>query len=167
MKDFWHLLLRFVPPYKKYLILNIIFNFLAAFLTLFSFALIIPILEMLFKVKEAVYTYMPVGSASFKDVLMNNFYWVTQECIVKWGPVGTLAALAGMLVIMTALKTGATYLSSYFVIPMRSGIVRDIRNYVYDKIVTLPISYFDDDHDIMAAHAVCACVASDSRGGYG
>ncbi len=152
MKDFWHLLLRFVPPYKKYLILNIIFNFLAAFLTLFSFALIIPILEMLFKVKEAVYTYMPVGSASFKDVLMNNFYWVTQECIVKWGPVGTLAALAGMLVIMTALKTGATYLSSYFVIPMRSGIVRDIRNYVYDKIVTLPISYFTTERkgDVMA-----------------
>ena len=150
MKDFW--LLRFVPPYKKYLILNIIFNFLAAFLTLFSFALIIPILEMLFKVKEAVYTYMPVGSASFKDVLMNNFYWVTQECIVKWGPVGTLAALAGMLVIMTALKTGATYLSSYFVIPMRSGIVRDIRNYVYDKIVTLPISYFTTERkgDVMA-----------------
>lgn len=152
MKDFWHLLLRFVPPYKKYLILNIIFNFLAAFLTLFSFALIIPILEMLFKVKEAVYSYMPVGSASFKDVLMNNFYWVTQECIVKWGPVGTLAALAGMLVIMTALKTGATYLSSYFVIPMRSGIVRDIRNYVYDKIVTLPISYFTTERkgDVMA-----------------
>ena len=152
MKDFWQLLIRFVPPYKKYLILNIIFNFLAAFLTLFSFALIIPILEMLFKVKEATYSYMPVGSASLKDVLMNNFYWFTQECIVKWGPVGTLAGLAAMLVVMTALKTGATYLSSYFVIPMRAGIVRDIRNFVYDKIVTLPISYFTTERkgDVMA-----------------
>ena len=152
MKDFWQLLIRFVPPYKKYLILNIIFNFLAAFLTLFSFALIIPILEMLFKVKEATYSYMPVGSASLKDVLMNNFYWFTQECIVKWGPVGTLAGLAAMLVVMTALKTGATYLSSYFVIPMRAGIVRDIRNFVYDKIVTLPISYFSNKRkgDVMA-----------------
>lgn len=152
MKDFWRLLVRFVPPYKKYLFLNIFFNFLAAFLTLFSFALIIPILEMLFKVKENVYSYMPVGSASLKDVAMNNFYWYTQECIEKWGPVGTLAMLAAMLVVMTALKTGATYLSSYFVIPMRAGIVRDIRNFVYDKIVTLPISYFTTERkgDVMA-----------------
>ncbi len=143
---------RFVPPYKKYLFLNIFFNFLAAFLTLFSFALIIPILEMLFKVKENVYAYMPVGSASLKDVAMNNFYWFTQECIHEWGAIGTLAALAGMLVVMTALKTGATYLSSYFVIPMRAGIVRDIRNFVYDKIVTLPISYFTTERkgDVMA-----------------
>lgn len=152
MKDFWRLLVRFVPPYKKYLFLNIFFNFLAAFLTLFSFALIIPILEMLFKVKESVYEYMPVGSASFKDVAMNNFYWVTQECITKWGSIGTLAVLAGMLVIMTAFKTGTTYLSSYFVIPMRAGIVRDIRNFVYDKIVILPISYFTTERkgDVMA-----------------
>ncbi len=152
MKDFWRLLVRFVPPYKKYLFLNIFFNFLAAFLTLFSFALIIPILEMLFKVKESVYEYMPIGSASLKDVAMNNFYWVTQECITKWGAIGTLAVLAGMLVIMTALKTGTTYLSSYFVIPMRAGIVRDIRNFVYDKIVILPISYFTTERkgDVMA-----------------
>ncbi len=152
MKDFWRLLVRFVPPYKKYLFLNIFFNFLAAFLTLFSFALIIPILEMLFKVKESVYEYMPIGSASLKDVAMNNFYWVTQECITQWGAIGTLALLAGMLVIMTALKTGTTYLSSYFVIPMRAGIVRDIRNFVYDKIVILPISYFTTERkgDVMA-----------------
>ncbi len=145
MKDFWRLLTRFVPPYKKYLFLSIFFNFLAAFLTLFSFALIIPILEMLFKIRESTYEFMPVGSASIKDVAINNFYWATQECIVSYGPVGTLAALAGLLVFMTGLKTGATYLSNYFVIPMRAGIVRDIRNFVYDKIVTLPISYFTSE----------------------
>ena len=152
MKDFWRLLLRFVPPYKKYLLLNIFFNFLAAFLTLFSFALIIPILEMLFKVKEATYQFMPMDSASIKDVLINNFYWATQECIFKWGAVGALVALSGLLVVMTALKTGATYASSYFVIPMRAGIVRDIRNFVYDKIVSLPISYFTSERkgDVMA-----------------
>lgn len=146
------MLARFVPPYKKYLFLNIFFNFLAAFLTLFSFALIIPILEMLFKVKENVYEYIAVGSAPLKEVAMNNFYWFTQECIAKWGPVMTLAGLAGLLVVMTALKTGATYLSSYFVIPMRAGIVRDIRNFVYDKIVSLPISYFTSERkgDVMA-----------------
>ena len=137
--------MRFVPPYKKYLALNIFFNTLAAFLTLFSFAVIIPILEMLFKVKEDVYGYMPVGSAGLKEVLMNNFYYYTQECIVAWGPSMTLAALAALLVVMTALKTGTTYLSSYFVIPMRSGIVRDIRNQLYDKILSLPLAFFTSE----------------------
>lgn len=152
MTDLWRLLLRFVPPYKKYLFLNIIFNILAAFLTLFSFALIIPILEMLFKVREAVYEFMPVGSGSLKDVLINNFYWATQECIKEWGPIGTLLVLSALLVVMTGLKTGAAYASSYFVIPMRAGIVRDIRNFVYGKIVSLPIAYFTSERkgDVMA-----------------
>ena len=152
MKEFRRLLVRFVAPYKRYLALNIFFNFLAAFLTLFSFALIIPILEMLFQVKEATYEYMSLGDASFKDVAFNNFYWYTQECIKRWGPMTTLAGLGGALVVMTALKTGATYLSSYFIIPLRAGIVRDIRNFVYDKIVTLPIGYFTTERkgDVMA-----------------
>ena len=152
MKEFFQLLLRFVPPYKKYLFLNIFFNFLAAFLTLFSFALIIPILEMLFKVKEAAYSFMPLGSASFKDVAINNFYWATQECISDWGPIGTLVVLSALLVVMTALKTGTTYASLYYVIPMRAGIVRDIRNFVYAKIISLPISYFTSERkgDVMA-----------------
>ena len=107
---------------------------------------------MLFKVKEASYEFMPLGSASLKDVAINNFYWLTQECIVNWGPVGTLVLLSVMLVIMTALKTGATYASLYYVIPMRAGIVRDIRNFVYDKIVSLPIAYFTSERkgDVMA-----------------
>lgn len=152
MKEFFKVLCRFVPPYKKWLILNLVFNLLSAVLTLFSFALIIPILEMLFKVKEAVYTYMAPGSASLKDVLINNFYYYTQEAINDWGTSATLAALAALLVVMTALKTGVQYLSSYFIIPLRSGIVRDIRNYVYDKIVSLPIGFFTAERkgDVMA-----------------
>ncbi|MCC8038108.1 MAG: ABC transporter ATP-binding protein/permease [Bacteroidales bacterium] len=152
MNGFFYILKRFVPPYKKYLILNIFFNILAAFLTLFSFAVIIPILEMLFQIKEATYHYMPLGSASLKDVVFNNFYYYTQEAIHAYGPSATLALLAAVLVFMTLLKTGVTYLSSYFIIPMRSGIVRDIRNYVYDKIVTLPISFFTSERkgDVMA-----------------
>lgn len=152
MNGFFYILKRFVPPYKKYLILNIFFNILAAFLTLFSFAVIIPILEMLFQIKEATYHYMPLGSASLKDVVFNNFYYYTQEAIQAYGPSATLALLAAVLVFMTLLKTGVTYLSSYFIIPMRSGIVRDIRNYVYDKIVTLPISFFTSERkgDVMA-----------------
>lgn len=152
MKELFVILRRFVPPYKKFLALNILFNILAAFLTLFSFALIIPILEMLFKIKEAGYHYMPLGSASLKDVAFNNFYYYTQESIVHFGPISTLALLAAALVLMTALKTGATYLGSYFIIPLRSGIVRDLRNYVYDKITTLPISFFTSERkgDVMA-----------------
>lgn len=153
MKDLWQLLLRFVPPYKKYLLLNIIFNFLSAFLTLFSFALIIPILEMLFQVKTMTYEFIPWDSGvSFKDALINNFYWLTQQCIGEWGAIGTLVALAAALVVMTGLKTGTAYASSYFVIPMRAGIVRDIRNFVYDKIVSLPIGYFTSERkgDVMA-----------------
>lgn len=152
MKEFLKILRRFVPPYKKYLILNIIFNILSAFLTLFSFALIIPILEMLFKIKEATYTFMPIGSGSLKDVAVNNFYYYTQESITDFGPSATLALLAVALVIMTALKTGAQYMSMYFMVPLRSGIVRDIRNFVYDKITTLPISFFTVERkgDVMA-----------------
>ena len=152
MNDFFKILRRFVPPYKKYLILNIFFNILAAFLTLFSFALIIPILEMLFQVSEEHYEYLELGSGSLKDVVVNNFYYYVQQAIAELGQSNTLAILAVMLVIMTMLKTGVTYLSSYCIIPMRSGIVRDIRNYVYDKIVRLPISFFTSERkgDIMA-----------------
>ena len=82
-----------MPPYKKYLALNVFFNILAAVLTLFSFALIIPILEMLFKIKEATYVYMPVDSGSLKDVAINNFYYYTQESISYFGPSATLALL--------------------------------------------------------------------------
>ena len=152
MKDCIKILRRFVPPYKKYLALNILFNILAAFLTLFSFALIIPILEMLFKINDTVYSYMPMGTGDFKDVLVNNFYYYIQQSVVDWGPSVTLALLAAALVVMTALKTGATYLSSYFIIPLRSGIVRDLRNYMFDKVTVLPIGFFTSERkgDVMA-----------------
>lgn len=152
MKDFWSLLRRFVPPYKKYLALNILFNILAAILTLFSFALIVPILEMLFGISEGHYAYMSLADGSMKEVVVNNFYYYTQESISHFGQSSTLAMLAALLVFMTALKTGATYLSAYFIIPLRSGIVRDIRNYLYDKITRLPIGFFTTERkgDIMA-----------------
>ena len=152
MNDFMKLLRRFVPPYKKYLALNIFFNLLSAILTLFSFALIIPILKMLFNIEEANYAYMHIGEASLKDVAINDFYYYTQEAINHFGPEWTLALLGTMLVIMTGLKTGTAYLSSYFIIPLRSGIVRDIRNFVFDKITTLPISFFTSERkgDVMA-----------------
>lgn len=152
MKDFFKILVRFVPPYKNYLILNIFFNFLTAFLTLFSFALIIPILQMLFKIEDASYTFMEWGSGSLKDVAVNNFYYYVQFIIENWGQSVALALLAIALVLMTAFKVGSAYLSSYFLIPIRSGVVRDIRNAIYDKILHLPIGFFAGERkgDVMA-----------------
>ena len=152
MKEFIVILRRFVPPYKTYLILNIIFNILAAFLTLFSFALIIPILDMLFNGGGTEYHFMEWGSGNLKDVAINNFYYTAYYCKGTYGASTTLAMLAVALVVMTLFKTGATYLSSHFLIPIRSGIVRDIRNFVYDKIVSLPIGFFTSERkgDVMA-----------------
>ncbi|MDE5940509.1 MAG: ABC transporter ATP-binding protein/permease, partial [Muribaculaceae bacterium] len=153
MKDLFAMLRRFVPPYKKYVALNILCNILASVLTLFSFMVIIPILEMLFKVNENVYEYQHLDRLTdIGDVAINNFYYVTQEAIGIFGPVRTLGLLAFLLVLMTGLKVGVTYLSSYFIIPMRNGIVRDIRNFVFDKMVVLPISFFTNARkgDVMA-----------------
>lgn len=152
MKEFLQILRRFVPPYKKYLILNIFFNIVSAFLTLFSFALIIPILRMLFKVDNAHYEFMPWGSESLKDEVVNNGYYYIQQAIEMWGQSTALALLALGLVIMTMLKTGTYYLAAYYLIPIRSGIVRDIRNFVYDKILALPVSFFTAERkgDVMA-----------------
>ncbi len=152
MKQFLLLLRRFVPPYKKCLILNIIFNLLSAFLTLFSFAIIVPILEILFKVREAHYAFMDWGSGSLKDVIVNNFYYYTQTLIERFGAPSTLAILAIVLVVLTGLKTGTAFLSAYFIIPLRNGIVRDIRNFLYDKITALPIGFFTTERkgDVMA-----------------
>ena len=152
MKEFLHILRRFVPPYKKYLALNIFFNLLSAVLTLFSFALIIPILEMLFKVNEVSYYFMPWDSASLKEVAVNNFYYYISVAIDQWGQTTALIMLSVALVVMTFFKTATAYLSSYFVIPIRSGILRDIRNLMYRKIVALPISFFTNERkgDVMA-----------------
>lgn len=152
MGQLWTMLRRFVPPYKKYLVLNIVFNILSAILTLFSFAMIMPILEMLFQINDGVYHYMTIGDASLREVAINNFYYYTQEAIVRWGQSATLAMLGVLLVVSTALKTGTAYLASYFMIPLRSGVVRDIRNEVYDKIVRLPIGFFTSERkgDVMA-----------------
>ena len=152
MKDFLAILTRFLPPYKKYIALNVLFNLLAAFLTLFSFAVVIPILEMLFQIKSDTYSYMTLADAGVKDVAINNFYYYTQVSIEQWGATSTLALLAVVLVVMTALKCAATYFTSFFLAPVRSGVVRDIRNMLYDKITTLPMGFFTNERkgDVMA-----------------
>ena len=152
MKGFWQLLRRFVPPYKKYIALNILFNLLAAFLTLFSFALIIPILEMLFGLNTNTYEYMALGSASLQDVVVNDFYYFVQCIIERYGQSTALACIAAALVFMTGLKTGSSYLSFFYMIPIRTGVVRDIRNQIYSKMLSLPLAFFSDERkgDVMA-----------------
>ncbi len=152
MKGFFQLLVRFVPPYKKYLALNVLFNILAAFLTLFSFALIIPILEMLFGINQEHYDFMPLAAASIKTVVINDFYYYVQCILERFGPSTALAAIAVALIVMTALKTGSAYMSDFFMVPIRTGVVRDIRNQIYAKIVSLPIGFFSTERkgDVMA-----------------
>ncbi|MBR5086991.1 MAG: ABC transporter ATP-binding protein [Muribaculaceae bacterium] len=152
MKGFFKILRRFVPPYKKQLALNIVFNILAALLTLFSFALIIPILEMLFGINTATYSYTPWGSASIDKVVVNNFYYYVQTIIASSGKSVALACIAGALVVMTGLKTGAAYMAAFFMISLRTGVVRDLRAMIYNKMVSLPISFFSSERkgDVMA-----------------
>ncbi|MBO7609897.1 MAG: ABC transporter ATP-binding protein [Muribaculaceae bacterium] len=152
MKGFFRLLARFVPPYKHYLVLNVLFNILTAFLTLFSFALIIPILEMLFGLNTQTYAFMPWGSGKIDAVITNNFYYYVQCIIERYGQSTALACIALALVVMTGLKTGCAYMSAFFMIPIRTGVVRDIRNQIYNKIVSLPIGFFSNERkgDVMA-----------------
>lgn len=136
---------RFVAPYTGNIVLNVIFNVLAALLTLFSFAFIIPILQMLFRLNTDHYVFMEWDAGSFKDVAVNNFYYANQWLIESYGASFALATLAVLLVLMTMLKTGTTYLAAYFIIPLRNGVVRDIRNLMYKKILSLPLGFFTNE----------------------
>lgn len=153
MKELFVLLKRFVPPYKKFLVLNIFFNLLSTVLSLFSFGIIIPILQILFGLDKKAYDYIPFsGAESFKDAVVNNAYYWINSIINEHGASVVLMLLGGFLVIMTMLKTGSAYLASHFMIPIRTGIVRDIRITLFDKILSLPIGFFTGERkgDIIA-----------------
>ena len=153
MKEFFNLLRRFVRPYRKYLALTIGFNFLSALLNIFSFSLIIPILQILFKISRQTYEFMPWGGeGSLKDIAINNFYYFVTHLIGQLGESTTLLVLGLFLAVMTFLKTGCYFLSSAMVIPIRTGVVRDIRNHLYRKILSLPLGFFSEERkgDIIA-----------------
>lgn len=152
MKDFFKFMLRFAAPYKWNIIISVIFNLLTAFLTLFSFAFIMPILEMLFGINSQEYQFMEWGSGKAKDVIINNAYYYISQMILDGGASMTLLFLCGSLCIMTLLKVLSAYTSEFFTIPMQNGITRDIRNAMYDRIVSLPIGFFTNEKkgDIMA-----------------
>ena len=152
MKELFLFIKRYASPYKRDIALSIIFNLLTAFFTLFSFAFIIPILQMLFGMDSTIYTYMKYGSASMMDVLKNNFYYYMSTLISDHGASFTLGFLGILLVVTCLLKVMTAYLSEFFTIPLQNGVVRDIRRQMYDKIVSLPIGFFTNERkgDIMA-----------------
>ena len=145
---------RFVPPYKKYLVLTVLFNILSAILNIFSFAAIIPILNILFKTEDSLrqVEYMPVTMDNLKEAVGNNLNYYMQEWILDIGPTMTLLCIGLFLAFATFLKTGAYFLSSATIIPIRTGVVRDIRNQLYQKITALPLGFFSEERkgDIIA-----------------
>lgn len=154
MKEFIQVLRRFVPPYKRYLALSVVFNILSAMLNIFSFAALIPILQILFNTNGAAKAsqLMAWDWHNLKEVVTNNVDYYVQMLINQMGATGTLLAIGLFLALMTFLKTGAYFLSSATIIPIRTGIVRDIRNQLYRKITSLSIGFFSDERkgDIIA-----------------
>ena len=154
MKEFFQILRRFVPPYKRYLVMTVSFNILSAVLNIFSFAAIIPILQIIFKTEKAAAApqLMAWNWDNMKEVAANNMDYYVNALIADVGPTTTLLVLGLFLATMTFLKTGAYFLSSATVIPIRTGIVRDIRNQLYRKITSLPIGFFSEERkgDIIA-----------------
>ena len=154
MKEFLQILRRFVPPYKKYLVWSVVFNILSAILNIFSFAALIPLLQILFKVDTGAKAtqVMALSDGSLKDVLANNANYYTQLFISDCGPTTTLLIIGLIMGLMTFLKTGAYFLSSASIIPVRTGVVCDIRNQLYQKITSLSLSFFSEERkgDIIA-----------------
>ena len=160
MKDFLLVLKRFVPPYKRYMVLNIVFNILSAILNLFSFALIIPILQILFKINESHYVFMDwnfdaTSWDSWKalpELAKNNFFWYVSDVIETHGGSFALIMLGLFLIVATFLKVAAMYMAFYTMIPIRTGVVRDIRNQINRKITRLPLRFFSEERkgDIIA-----------------
>ena len=153
MKEFFQLMRRFVSPYKKYLGWGIVLNVLSAVLNVVSFTLLIPILQILFKMDNKVYEFIPWDSGvGMKEVLVNNFYYFVTEMIEKNGPSLALLFLGLFLAFMTLLKTSCYFASSAIMVPLRTGVVRDIRIMVYSKVMSLPLGFFSEERkgDIIA-----------------
>lgn len=154
MKEFFEVLRRYVAPYKGYLLGSLLFNILSAVLNVFSFVTLMPMLKILFRIDTQTYAFMAWDAAdkSFKDVLVNNMYYYTQTWMGEYGASATLLFLGLFLITATLLKTSTYFASAAIMVPMRTGIVRDIRNSVYRKITELPLSFFSEERkgDIIA-----------------
>ncbi len=156
MKELFRFLRRFVRPYRSNLVGSVVFNLLSAILNVFSFALIVPILKILFKINETVYEYVPIVSGmnaeAIGKALSNNFFYKVTQFIDVYGESTTLLILGVILIVMTLFKTGCYFGASAVMIPLRTGVVRDIRTRIYDKVLSLPLSFFSKERkgDIIA-----------------
>lgn len=154
MREFINVLRRFVPPYKKYLVLSVVFNILSAVLNIFSFAALIPILQIIFKTGDgkAATDWMAWDWGNAQEVLMNNLNYYVNTLLAEHGQTTTLLFIGLFLAFTTMLKTGAYFLSSATIVPIRTGVVRDIRNQLYRKITALPLGFFSEERkgDIIA-----------------
>ena len=153
VKEFFKLMSRFVAPYKRYLIGSLFFNLLSAILNVFSFMSLIPMLQLLFNMDNMHYNFIPWDCAgSIKDIAINNLYYYTQQLMAIYGAGTTLLLIGLFLITATLLKTGSYFASAAIIVPMRTGIVRDIRNEIYRKILALPLAFFSEERkgDIIA-----------------
>ena len=152
MKDFLKMMRQYAAPYKGYLAGAVVLNILSAVFNIFSFAILVPLLNILFKVNDTVYEFIPWGSGNFKDTLVNNFYYYVSSVAAEYGVLNTLLMLAGAMILFTALKTSCYFGSNAVMIPISTGIVKDIRCRIYNKILALPIGFFSEERkgDIIA-----------------
>ena len=155
MKEFFRIMGGYFSPYKGYVVATFAFNVLTALFNVFSFVLLVPILNILFQVDQSHYEFIPWSEADFdsiKDVAFNNLYYFSQELIADYGPATTMLLLGIGLSIMTLLKTGTYFAGSATLMPIRTGIVRDIRANLYRKVLALPLSFFSEERkgDILA-----------------
>ncbi|ADV42562.1 ABC transporter ATP-binding protein [Bacteroides helcogenes] len=165
LKQFFSLIRRYIMPYRKYLAWALALNFFSQWLNVFSFMAIIPILNILFKIDATVYEYMPMSWEHIdKDILVNNAYFWISSVVQTYGAFLTLAMLGLFLVVMTLLKTAGYFASSAVMVPLRTGIVRDIRIQVYDKVLGLPLSFFSEERkgDIIARMSADVTVVENS-----
>ena len=154
MKEFFEMFRRYVGPYKRYVASSLAFNVLSALLNVFSFASLIPMLKLLFNTEQTVYHFIPWSTAgkALSDIAINNAYYYTSQLVAQYGPAPTLLMIGVFLVTATLLKTSCYFASVATMVPVRTGIVRDIRNTLYEKITSLPLSFFSDERkgDIIA-----------------
>lgn len=152
MKTFFKFVFRFVTPYKWYVAVSVIFNFLSTIFTVFSFAFIMPILNMLFSIRTEEYIYMETTAGNLNEALINNFYYYIGRVISNYGPSSALAVLCAFLIAMTMIKVLTLYGADWFIIPVQNGLERDIRNQMYAKFLSLPIGFFTNERkgDIIA-----------------
>ncbi|MDE5790767.1 MAG: ABC transporter ATP-binding protein/permease [Muribaculaceae bacterium] len=152
MKDFFRFVMRFVAAYKWNVVISVFFNILTTLFTVFSFAFIMPILNVLFSIETKEYTYMEVSAGNFNDAMVNNFYYYITSFMQAHGAANALALLCAFFVGMTLIKVLSQYASDWFIFPVSNGVERDIRNDMYEKIVSLPIGFFTNERkgDILA-----------------